>query len=88
MIDQLPKQGGGQLLPFKGSIDRLPPACSRNAPTAAPAGRSEHHQTLARPRTDFPFRLPVKVTTPQQLTQHQQTTLPGPASSEVKGDSR
>ena len=26
MIDQLPKQGGGQLLPFRGSIDRPPPA--------------------------------------------------------------
>jgi hypothetical protein len=65
MIDQLPEQGGGQLLPLKGSIDRPPPACSRNAPTAAPAGRSEHHQTLARPRTDFPFRLPVQVTPPE-----------------------
>jgi hypothetical protein len=34
-VDQLPKQDGGQLLPFKGSIDRLPPACSRNTPTTS-----------------------------------------------------
>jgi hypothetical protein len=47
MIDQLPKQGGGQLLPFKGSIDRLPPACSRNTQTAAPAGRAPSNPRTA-----------------------------------------
>jgi hypothetical protein len=41
MNDQLPKQGGGQLPPFKGGIDRPPPApASINSPCSRPHSRA------------------------------------------------
>lgn len=55
MIDQLPKQGGGQLPPFKGGIDPPPPApMHNNHKCDAGNVRQPRHCTIA-PRHPLMF---------------------------------
>ena len=67
MIDQLPKQGGGQLPPFKGGIDRPPPAPTTNN---RPCSRPRIRATTAAPKPPSP-------------TEHCTTKLSGAVTSEV-----
>lgn len=78
MIDQLPKQGGGQLLPFKGSIDRLPPT-RMHIVCRCPALRV----TAAHPSVDLDQ--PSRTVHRRRGPSHHSTLTPRPADVEKLG---
>ena len=51
IVDQLPRQGGGQLPPFKGALTARHPRLLKTAAAADPVLHPalSHHKTISRP---------------------------------------